>query len=41
MLNKMINISGASLFPLCLSLLLPIFMYLIVHEKEEKIIIMM
>jgi len=30
--------TGATFFPLALSLLLPIFMYSIVYEKEEKLI---
>ena len=38
---KVINICGASLYPLALSLLLPVFMYAIVHEKEERILEMM
>lgn len=38
---KLITLVGSTIFPLCLSLLLPIFMYNIVHEKEEKLIIMM
>lgn len=38
---KLINIAGASLFPLSLSLLLPVFMYSIVLEKEERLLEMM
>ena len=41
MLAKFISITGSILFPFSLSLLLPIFMYIIVHEKEEKLIMMM
>lgn len=41
MLAKFISVTGSTLFPFCLSLLLPIFMYIIVHEKEEKLIMMM
>ena len=41
MVMKLISLTGSTLFPLCLSLLLPIFMYTLVHEKEEKLIIMM
>ena len=41
MLEKFIIITGSTLFPFSLSLLLPIFMYIIVHEKEEKLIMMM
>lgn len=41
MLAKFISITGSTLFPFSLSLLLPIFMYIIVHEKEEKLIMMM
>lgn len=40
-LMKLINLAGASLFPLSLSLLLPVFMYSIVLEKEERLIEMM
>lgn len=40
-LMKIINLAGASLFPLSLSLLLPVFMYAIVLEKEEKLLEMM
>lgn len=38
---RMVSITGASLYPLSLSLLLPIFMYIIVLEKEEKLLEMM
>ena len=38
---RLISITGASLYPLALSLLLPIFMYVIVLEKEEKLLEMM
>lgn len=40
-LLKIINITGASLYPLALSLLLPVFMYALVLEKEERILTMM
>lgn len=40
-LLKIINITGASLYPLALSLLLPVFMYALVLEKEERILAMM
>ena len=40
-INGIINIAGASLYPLSLSLLLPVFMYSIVLEKEDKLIVMM
>lgn len=36
-INKVISSSGASLFSIALSLLLPIFMHTIVHEKEERL----
>lgn len=36
--NKIINILGAGLYPLGLSLLLPLFLYAIVTEKEERLI---
>lgn len=38
---RIISVTGASLYPLALSLLLPIFMYTIVLEKEEKLLEMM
>ncbi len=38
---RIISVTGASLYPLALSLLLPIFMYVIVLEKEEKLLEMM
>ena len=34
---RLLNILGSTLFPLSLSLLLPVFMYAIVLEKEEKL----
>jgi len=37
-ITQMINVLGSTLFPLSLSLLLPIFMYSIVLEKEDKLI---
>lgn len=40
-INGIINLAGASLYPLSLSLLLPVFMYSIVLEKEERLIEMM
>jgi hypothetical protein len=36
-LLRMLNLIGANLYPLALSLLLPLFMYAIVLEKEEKL----
>jgi hypothetical protein len=36
--TKLLNLIGANLYPLSLSLLLPIYMYSIVYEKEEKLI---
>lgn len=36
-LNRLLNILGASLYPIALSLLLPVFMYSVVLEKEEKL----
>jgi len=38
---RLISMTGATLYPLALSLLLPIFMYVIVLEKEEKLLEMM
>ena len=37
-LMRLLNITAASLFPLALSLLLPVFMYGIVLEKEERLL---
>lgn len=36
-LDRLLNIMGASLYPIALSLLLPVFMYGVVLEKEEKL----
>jgi hypothetical protein len=41
LINKTINVLGSGLYPLGLSLLLPLFLYMIVSEKEEKLIEMM
>lgn len=38
---KLINVIGSLLFPLSLSLLLPVFLYAIVLEKEERLLQMM
>jgi len=38
---RIISVIGSSLYPFALSLLLPIFMYAIVLEKEEKLLEMM
>lgn len=40
-LLKLINVIGAMLYPLSLSLLLPVFLYSIVLEKEERLLQMM
>lgn len=40
-LLKLINVIGAMLYPLSLSLLLPVFLYAIVLEKEERLLQMM
>jgi len=37
-LIRLLNIMGASLYPMALSLMLPVFMYAIVLEKEEKLL---
>jgi ABC-type multidrug transport system ATPase subunit len=37
LIMKIINLTGASLYPIALSLLLPVFMYAIVLEKEERL----
>ena len=36
-LDKIFSIVGASLYPIALSLLLPVYMYSIVLEKEERL----
>lgn len=36
-LHRLLNVMGASLYPIALSLLLPVFMYAVVLEKEEKL----
>ena len=36
-LNRLLNVMGASLYPIALSLLLPVFMYSVVLEKEERL----
>jgi ABC-type multidrug transport system ATPase subunit len=36
-LHRLLNIMGASLYPIALSLLLPVFMYAVVLEKEERL----
>lgn len=41
LINNMINIVSSTIFPISLSLLLPVFLYAIVLEKEEKLIQMM
>lgn len=38
LVDKTINVVGAGLYPLGLSLLLPLFLYAIVSDKEEKLI---
>jgi ABC-type multidrug transport system ATPase subunit len=40
-LYRLLNVMGASLYPICLSLLLPVFMYALVLEKEERLLEMM
>ena len=37
----LINFTGATLYPLALGLLIPVFMYTLVLEKEEKLLEMM
>ncbi|CAK64013.1 unnamed protein product (macronuclear) [Paramecium tetraurelia] len=41
LVQKAINLMGALLFPLSLSLLLPVFLYAIVLDKEERLLQMM
>ena len=36
-LNRALNLIGATLYPISLALLLPVFMYAIVLEREEKL----
>jgi hypothetical protein len=36
LLDKIVNVIGSGLYPLGLSLLIPIFLYMIVSEKEER-----
>jgi hypothetical protein len=38
LINKIINLLGSGLYPLGLSLLIPVFLFGIVSEKEEKLI---
>jgi hypothetical protein len=40
-LSKILNIMGTCLYPLALSLMLPVYLYTLVLEKEEKIKAMM
>jgi ABC-type multidrug transport system ATPase subunit len=40
-LYRLLNVMGASLYPICLSLLLPVFMYALVLEKEERLLELM
>jgi len=37
-IERVIHLLGTGIFPLCLSLLLPVFIYSIVYEKEQKVI---
>jgi len=37
-IDRIIHFIGSGIFPLCLSLLLPIFIYSIVYEKEHKVL---
>ena len=36
-LSRAMNLMGACMYPIALALLLPVFMYSIVVEKEEKL----
>lgn len=36
LLNKLLSYTASALIPLSLSLLLPVFLSQLVHEKEEK-----
>jgi hypothetical protein len=35
-MSKMVNVVGSGLYPLGLSLLLPLLLYMVVSEKEER-----
>lgn len=37
-IDRIINMLGSGMFPLCLCLLLPVFIYAIVYEKEHKVL---
>lgn len=41
LINRVINIVGAGLYPLALSLLIPVLLYALVLEKEEKLLLIM
>lgn len=41
LLNRMVNVLGSGLYPLGLSLLLPVLLYLLVSEREERQLEMM
>ena len=36
LIDKAVNVIGSGLYPLGLSLLMPIFLYMVVSEKEER-----
>lgn len=38
LIDKTVNVVGSGLYPLGLSLLLPLFLYMIVSEKEERLL---
>ena len=38
LVDKTVNVVGSGLYPLGLSLLLPLFLYMIVSEKEERLL---
>jgi hypothetical protein len=37
-LLKLINVTGSTMYPMALALLLPVFLYAIVLEKEERLL---
>lgn len=37
-IERLIHFAGTGIFPLCMSLLLPVFIYAIVYEKEQKVL---
>lgn len=38
LMNRIVNVIGSGLYPLGLSLLIPVFLYAVVTEKEERLL---